>query len=131
MTMANKALPQFLLGAGVVAALAAGFWLIGGPEAARMENRDQNRMSDLHSLQDHVTCLARTKGKVLPQVLDETRDCPAPRLTGRLTDDPYRYARLSETAYEICADFELPDRLRPSPRFDVETGCLRGTYTAD
>lgn len=129
--MANKALPQFLLGAGVVAALAAGFWLIGGPEAARMENRDQKRMSDLHSLQGHVTCLARTKGKALPQVLDETRDCPAPQLTDRFTDDPYRYARLSDTAYEICAGFELPDRLHTSPRFDAETGCLHGTYTPD
>ena len=129
--MANKALPQFLLGAGVVAALAAGFRLIGGPEAARMENRDHKRISDLHSLQAHVTCLAKTKGNILPQVLDETRDCPAPRLTDRFTDAPYRYARLSETAYEICAEFELPDRLRHSRRFDAETGCLHGTYTPD
>ena len=129
--MANKALPQFLLGAGVVAALAAGFWLIGGPEVARTENRDQKRMSDLHSLQGHVTCLARTKGKALPRVLDATRDCPAPQLTDRFTDDPYRYARLSDTAYEICAEFELPDRLHTSSRFDAETGCLHGTYTPD
>ena len=127
--MANKALPQFLLGAGVVAALAAGFWLVGGPETARMENRDQKRMSDLHSLQAHVTCLARARGNTLPQALDETGDCPAPQLTDRFTDAPYRYARLSGTAYEICAEFELPGRLRPSPRFDAETGCLHATYT--
>ena len=129
--MANNALPQVLLGAGVAAALAAGFWLIGGPEVARMENRDQRRMSDLHALQRHVTCLARTTGKTLPQTLDETRDCPAPQLTDRFTDVPYRYARLTGMAYEVCAAFERPDRLQPSPRFDAETGCLHGTFTPE
>lgn len=127
--MANNTLPQILLGAGVLAALAAGFWLIGGPEAARMENRDEKRMTDLRALQAHVTCLAKANAQTLPETLTESEGCPAPRLKDRFTDTPYRYARLTDTGFEVCAEFELPERVRHSPQFDPDTGCLHAAYT--
>ena len=128
--MANNALPQFLLGAGVVAALAAGFWIVGGPETGRMESRDKTRAADLQSLQQHVICLANDNGQTLPETMDENPACPAPHLTDRFTDRPYRYNRLSDRIFEVCAEFELPDRLYPHPHFDPETGCRRMTYKA-
>jgi hypothetical protein len=126
--MANNALAQLLLGAGVLAALAAGFWLIGGPETARMENRDEKRMMDLRALQAHAICLAKANAQTLPETLTGSEGCPAPRLDDRFTDAPYRYARLSPTAFEVCAGFEMPERMRDSPQFDPDTGCLRVTY---
>jgi len=131
MVMANNTLPQVLLGAGVLAALAAGFWLIGGPQAARMENRDEKRMQDLRALQAHVTCLANANAQTLPQALTGSEGCLAPRLKDRFTDAPYRYARLSDSAFDLCAAFELPERVRHSPQLNTDTGCLRFTYRPD
>ena len=126
--MANNALPQVLLGAGVVGALVAGLYIVGGPEAGRMESRDKKRLSDLQSLQQHVICLARANDKTLPETLEGTTACPTPQLTDRHTDQPYGYNRLSDTVFEVCAAFELPERLYPNPSFDPETGCRRVTY---
>ena len=126
--MANNAFPQFLLGVGVVTAVAAGLWFVGGPETGRMENRDRTRLADLNGLQQHVICLARSDEGLLPDTLEGTTACPAPQLTDPVTDKPYRYNRLSDTVFEVCAEFELPERLYPNPLFDPETGCRRVTY---
>ncbi len=105
-------------------AIALGVWTVGGPEQARAERRDQQRMNDLHSLAHHLACLHR-------QGLESdarSEACPeAARRPDPLTGAPYRAEAASAAFVRVCADFETR-----MPRhwwawrddFDPETGCL-------
>ena len=106
----------------VVAAL----WQVGGPQAGRMEARDDTRFSDLLSLTSLVTCKATTEGNALPQDLTESASCRYDvRLNDPYTDAPYRYEIVDTEEYRICADFERPERLTGRAQsFDAEEGCL-------
>lgn len=97
---------------------------IGGPEQARAERRDAQRMSDLHSLGRHVSCL-------LDQALelDDTSDTcpPPPRVTDPQTGAPYQVIRTAPDVVRLCAEFERPtgsDNLAYRADFDRDAGCL-------
>lgn len=107
-----------------VAMIALGIWTVGGPEQARAERRDQQRMSDLNSLAHHLACLHRQG--LEPD--DRAEACPeAARRTDPRTDEPYRVDAISEEVVRVCARFET--RLSRQwwagrEDFDAETGCL-------
>ncbi|MCC5988913.1 MAG: hypothetical protein JJT95_14630 [Pararhodobacter sp.] len=112
-----------LIGLAVVM-IALGVWTVGGPEQARAERRDQQRMNDLSSLAHHLACLHR-------QGLEpdgRAAACPeAARRTDPLTGEPYRVDEVSEEFVRVCARFET--RLSRHwwvgrEDFDTETGCL-------
>ena len=119
--MRASALALILLSLAVVVAAVV---TIGGPEQARAERRDAQRMSDLNALGRHLTCL-------LDQGLapDDISDiCPQPaRLTDPKTDMPYQIIQISAATARVCAEFERPagtDAFAYRADFDRDTGCL-------
>ena len=124
---------QALILALVVVAVAMGLYFTGGPERGRMEKRDQERQRDLRSLQRHVTCLAETEGKTLPTSLSDGESCSLnPYPTDPVTGEAYRYERIDDTSYRLCASFEQDGeviaRYWPAGAFDPETGCVNHWY---
>jgi len=97
---------------------------IGGPEQARAERRDAQRMTDLNALGRHVTCLLDQELD-----LDDTSDIcpPPPRVTDPKTDTPYQITRTAPDIVRVCAEFERPthtDTLAYRADFDRDAGCL-------
>lgn len=97
---------------------------IGGPEQARAEQRDSQRISDLNALGRHQICL-------LDQglALDDTTDAciPPPPLTDPKTGTPYQITRTAPNIVRACAEFEWParsDALAYRADFDRDAGCL-------
>ena len=109
------------------AAVIAGLIVSGGPIRARMENRDESRIRDLRQINENVDCQANTLGR-LPDTPRPTEACPGVfPLTDPYTDQPYRYERVDDRHWRVCASFELPDISdadRFGPQFDAERGCL-------
>ncbi|MFK7837889.1 MAG: hypothetical protein AB8B60_16895 [Sulfitobacter sp.] len=118
----------FVLIALVSAALVGGFTVVGGPQTARMEKADRERANDLRDWGRHYTCVLDTEGVIL-------RNCAGrnnpPDSMDPVTDAPYRFARLDETTFEVCATFQtsvMQNDTRYSPRslsFSGDEGCLR------
>ncbi|MCK0139878.1 hypothetical protein [Aliiroseovarius sp. F47248L] len=107
--MERDALAPMAIGAFVVAAIAAGLTITGGPLSARAEKRDMARLADLRKLQAAVTC--RTdQDKGLPDDLTAASLCDdAAPLSNPVTGESYKYEKLSETTYRLCAEFERPE----------------------
>lgn len=126
-----------LYGIGLVAAVLVvlGIVTVGGPDIARAERRDQARLEDLQQLVPYIGCLTAEAGEVLPQSLGPAnKSCAeSPPLADRFDAEPYRYERLSDASYRLCARFERPDRMssdlvwNPANSFEPSTGCLTVT----
>ncbi len=124
--------PALALVALSVAVVIGAVMTIGGPEQARAERRDAQRMSDLNALGRHLTCLL-DRGLAL----DDTSDActPPPPLTDPKTGAPYQVTRTAPDIVRACAEFERParsDALAYRADFDRDAGCLilRRTPTA-
>ncbi|MEX3316996.1 hypothetical protein [Sulfitobacter sp. PS-8MA] len=106
-----------------LAALAAGFAVVGGPEHARAENRDDRRRADLRRIAQGVIC--ESGGQA-----DFARACRgAGEAHDPLTGEEYDLEQ-SEGAFAVCATFEVAPEagavLRREPLdFDGARGCLR------
>jgi len=125
-------LPLIALAALVAALVALGLLTVGGPGAGRMEKRDEIRLSDLSEISGYVRCVADAEGKSLPDALTPMTTCQRDlRLTDPYTDAPYRYDRVSDTSFRLCAGFENPDWVIEvrNAELDPETGCLQYSYT--
>ena len=100
-TAALAAVAALLVGAGLI--------LSGGPDQARKERRDRQRLDDLTVLQALVTCLANAEQGQLPDQLAPSPQCDWPAgLEDPLTGEPYRYAPTGPRSYRLCAGFETP-----------------------
>ena len=119
----------------VAAALVgAGLLLSGGPDQARKERRDRQRLDDLVALEPLVDCLANANRGQLPDRLAPGPQCNWPAgLEDPFTGQPYRYARTGPRSYRLCAGFETPppdgDRFGPFMR-DAE-GCIGRLYVPE
>ncbi|NUH65970.1 hypothetical protein HTT03_11810 [Sulfitobacter sp. S0837] len=106
-----------------LAALAAGFAVVGGPEHARAERRDDTRRADLRRIAQRVIC--ERDGQA-----DFTRACrEAGAARDPLTGAEYDLEQ-SENTFAVCATFEVPPQegavFRREPLdFDGTRGCLR------
>jgi hypothetical protein len=122
---------RLALGLLVVLLIALGVRITGGPETGRMEERDRTRLSDLRDVATKVRAYANAGSGALPETLKAMDGTPGDlRLVDPFTGAPYTYERLSDRAFRVCADFELPDRIR-RPQvtdFDGGSGCLTYTY---
>ncbi|WP_198666059.1 DUF5671 domain-containing protein [Tropicimonas sp. IMCC34043] len=103
----------------------------GGPGKGRIERRDEARIRDLATFSVYANCVAQTHGGTLPETLGIDPDCQWDvRFADPFSNAPYRYKRLSASAYQVCGDFEdaawVAD-LAP-PDFDTETGCIHASY---
>ena len=111
------------------ALIGAGLLLTGGPEQARKERRDQERADDLGSLTRLVDCLAGANGGRLPDGLAQTPECDwQARLVDPFTDQPYRYERITERSYQLCATFETPPPQTRRPWGRDADGCVSRQY---
>jgi hypothetical protein len=90
----------------VVAAVVGGLILIGSPAQERMRRVDAQRVADLSAVAGKVD-LYWTRHKSLPASLEELSKerSGSVRLMDPDTKRPYEYRILSDSAYELCADF--------------------------
>ena len=96
------------------AMIALGLWQVGGPEQARIEQRDEQRMTDLLALAAFLKCDA------LPEIEMRNACGPRPIDTDRFTGAPFK---ITDTT--VCASFEQPDRLSHYYQEQLDQGCLR------
>jgi hypothetical protein len=98
--------------AAVVAAIVAGFWLLGSPGKQRLLALDSQRVQDLSSMVSEINADlspitptgANAPAKALPKEL------PAhisDRYKDPDTQQPYSYQRISDQAYQLCANFAM------------------------
>lgn len=133
----------FLAGAAIAIALAIGIglWLTGGPGTQRAHRLDDRRIADLRAIADALACPGG--GATVPDELSEeslARHCPERdainlTLVDPVDGTPYRYRRIGNRGWEVCARFTDPARIsvprrmvenrRALIRWDRETGCLR------
>lgn len=84
----------------------AGFFVIGSPMDARLLRFDEEKVRDLESIQSQLTYHYQQKA-VLPESLAELNDA----LSGYMvpvdtqTKNQYRYEKLSELSFKLCATF--------------------------
>lgn len=134
--MRKDSLPQILIGAIVAVLVILGIVIVGGPETGRIEMRDHERIENLADLADYVACLADAGGKTLPEALSRSAACPPDtRFDDPFTGQPYRYERVTDTSFRLCAEFEAPgvlaDKRVGSGIFEPSTGCVLTNYFRD
>lgn len=93
----------------VLAAIVAGFVVVGSPQKQRAMRYDERRVSDLSGLQYQIVNYWQTKGR-MPASLDELNDS----LGYKVPVDPknntaYEYIRGEGNNFSLCATFELPN----------------------
>lgn len=96
---------------GVLAlvSVVAGFFIIGTPGEIRMLRYDEQKVSDLQSIQYQLVNFYQLKGE-LPADMTELND-PISNFTIPLdsqTGEQYRYERTSDNSFSLCATFNAP-----------------------
>ena len=130
--MRGETAAQIALGLLAAGLVAAGLLAVGGPGTARIERQDDVRLEDLRRLGDYVRCVADTQDRKLPEALRPVETCEGDqRFEDPHSGAAYRYEKVTDTAFRLCADFEDIPRLNGlrSGGIDPETGCLQFTYT--
>ena len=89
-----------------ICTIAAGFLIIGTPWQARQYRLDEQRVSDLQTLQSEVLSFYQQK-QALPASLSDLED---PTLSYSVPVDPdtgqrYEYTKTGDLAFELCATF--------------------------
>lgn len=125
-------------GALAVGAVLAGFATISSPGAARLEKFDRNMAAGMTDLVRTLECrgAARLPERLPDDVDPETlRSFCGDRIGAYLVwsgarpnIDKVRYRRLSDTEFELCAEFHDLSRVEPHllRTVDPETGCMTG-----
>jgi hypothetical protein len=91
----------------IVAAIVAGFVVLGSPRTQRLVKYDQTKISDLQNIASQVRYFYDTN-KVLPQTLTEIAQGNAYGVgtyTDVQTSKPYVYKIINATTFEVCAVF--------------------------
>ncbi len=91
----------------VVFTVVAGFFIVGTPQQAHRMRLDEQRVSDLMSIQSQVTYFYQQK-RILPASLSQLQD---PLLGFAVPADPttgaaYEYAKTGDLAFQLCATFQ-------------------------
>ncbi len=115
-----------------LAALALGLvctalFLVGGPETARAERRDDVRINMIRDMAQCLNELPQDAKDALPAEAAQGMDCaPNDRWKDPQTGEPYRLEKRGSGGVAVCARFELPDRLgyAYAGRLDRKTGCF-------
>jgi hypothetical protein len=131
-----------LMSALALAAVAGGLWVAGGPEYARKTERDRDRYNDLANLAVTTSCGRDSAPDSLPREDAETCDVRVVdpsrpnRIRGRtdpLTGEAYRFEKIDQTSFRVCADFETDYKPYSygdyREDFDPETGCITANVT--
>lgn len=95
-------------------AIAAGLWATGGPGEQRARRYDEARVDELRKLAHALLCLTPvTRKHPLPEILTTSGISPSCKglifVDQDLLDDetgkPYRYQRVNDSSFRLCADF--------------------------
>ena len=127
--MQRDTLAPLVIGGLVAAAIAAGLWVTGGPTSARAEKRDLSRLEDLRRLSEFINCVAQ-ETKEVPEMLAPMDSCGTDQpFLDRTSNAPYRFEKLSDKSFRLCADFERPDLVADDDiadgSLDRASGCIR------
>ena len=98
----------------VVAAVIAGFMVVGSPWEARKEAADARRVEELLQIADNIRAYYRVKGKAPKDLVELVRYFQLYWLSTKdpVTNRPYEYRRLDELRYELCAVFDTDQSQR-------------------
>lgn len=90
----------------VVGSIVAGFSVLGTPATQRMYRYDNQKVSDLQSIQWQLVNFYQQKG-ALPTTLGELQDPISGFMTpvDPQTGEAYEYTRTANLTFELCADF--------------------------
>jgi len=94
----------------VLIIIGVGFWTAGSPQKARLNARDNMRVTDLANICRRVQLYYDNK-EVLPQTLSDCDISPATFInqkTDRVTGNAYMYRAIDATHFEVGATFDLP-----------------------
>jgi hypothetical protein len=98
------------VGAIVLAAIVAGFFIMGSPNQVRLYRFDNQKVSDLQNIQWQLINYWQQK-QVLPTIIAEIED---PISGWVLPRDPqggvYRYEKTGDRAFKLCATFNAESR---------------------
>ncbi len=85
----------------VAAGTVAGFWVLGTPGQQRLIVGDQQRLEDLSAIASTLYWnYQEQENYVLPDALD-----PNDQRQDPVSQMPYRYSKIDENRYQLCADF--------------------------
>lgn len=95
----------------VAAATIGGFFLVGSPFQERLRRFDEQRVSDLQTIQWQIINYWQSKGKI-PASLDDLRDPISGFVspTDPETGASYEYQVTDTRAFELCATFKTASR---------------------
>lgn len=89
----------------VVASIVWGFAVLGSPRTQQLLKYDTQKVNDLQSLNNQVQSYLSSKG-ALPKNIDELKSLNYySSLKDQQTGKLYEYVKVSETEYNVCADF--------------------------
>lgn len=99
-------------------AVVSGFFIIGTPWEARIARLDNQRVSDLESLQSQILSYYQNK-QALPTTLKQLED---PTLYYNIPVDPetgaaYEYTKTADLGFELCATFKAEGRTVNNGRY--------------
>jgi len=99
----------------VVVTIGVGFIIVGTPNQARQMRIDQERVSDLASIQSEIPQYFARKQK-LPTKLTDLNDPLSYFIvpTDPTTGAEYEYRTIDAKTFELCATFSLPSKDSPS-----------------
>ena len=136
----------FGIAAFLLAAIILGLLTVGGPGSAKRDRYDQLRYEDLRFLETALRC---TNWRILEPELPDDLTLDSLRsycggveveLAGLVDDEtgePYRYTKISEKEFSVCADFydahntintitKSRSDFGASSSFNPDTGCVSG-----
>ncbi len=102
----------------IVIAIVSGFFIVGTPQQAREFRMDERKVSDLQNIQWQVVNYWQQK-ETLPTSLSALTD---PLAGYTVPQDPesgmtYKYERVSNTSFKLCATFNAEDRYMGEPSY--------------
>ncbi|MEA5464378.1 hypothetical protein [Leptothoe sp. PORK10 BA2] len=101
----------------VVAGAGAGFWVLGTPGQQRLIMSDRQRLEDLNAIANTLYWRKQEQTDyALPDGLD-----PADQREDPITQELYRYSKIDENYYKLCANFAT----------DSQTHKLANTHSKD
>lgn len=99
------------VGVLVLVTIVAGFFIVGTPQQARLYRMDEQKVSDLQTIQWQLVTYWQQK-QALPATLSELNDPLSGFMvpTDAQTGESYTYERTSPSSFKVCTDFNASSR---------------------
>jgi len=106
LTSKSRMMWRMIAGAVVLISIILGFSVLGSPRTQRLYKYDDQKVNNLMDINNQITNFYATKG-TLPASLEDSVSVNTYFVppTDEQTKKPYEYKKLSDTKYELCAEF--------------------------